>query len=300
MSSSEQSESPASAALPLSGVRVAFFVEDEKTFILPTVHHAVLSLRQRGAAVSHIAVFPSKLGPHRGMRIPLWYLRVFGPANAFLLASYKALESLRRVRAHFGPPRLPLSWGQLAAGLHLRLACFATPNLEPARDFLAGSRCDILFIMVPYVLTPDVFRIPRIGTINKHSAILPGCRGLLPYLWSVLEDRTLGITFHQVVEEIDAGATLVQRQLGPPSSSPSMLHFYRDVFLAYPEMACHAAEALINGAGKTPPSDPGEYYSLPARKDYLYFRRAGGKVARFSDLWQSSVQKSVDPRSAGQ
>jgi hypothetical protein len=284
MYSSEQSESPASAGLPLSGVRVAFFVEDEKTFVLPALRQAVRSLRERGAEVGHLALFPSKLGPHRGIRIPLWYLRTFGSADAFLLAGYKALESLRRARARFGPSRIPLSWDQLAARLGLRLGRFATPNQKAARDFLVAARCDILFIMVPYVLTPDVLRIPRIGTINKHAAILPGCRGLLPYFWSVVENKTLGVTFHQVVEEIDAGATLVQRQFGPPSSSSSMLHFYRAVFLAYPEMACQAAEALVHGGGHTAPPDPGTYYSLPARKDYLDFRWAGGKVARFRDL----------------
>jgi hypothetical protein len=269
--------------------RVAVLVEDDGTFLLPAVDRTIRILTGSGFRVTHLGIVPPKLGRHRGWRIPLWYFRVLGSRTVALLAAFSVLERWRRLWAHFGTERLSLSWRGLASKFRLDACRFlASPNHLEAIEFLRASRCDILIVMVPYVLGPEVLEVPKVGTINKHAAILPGCRGLFPYLWSTVHGRPLGITFHKVVAQIDAGPVLLRRHVSLDNQPKSMIEFYMWVFREFPEMALEAARRLFNGTQEqNAGGSPGDYFSLPTPADYARFRKAGGRIIRLGDLWRS-------------
>ncbi len=273
------------------GTRVTFLVEDNKTFLLPTVERAIEALKAKGFDVTRIGVVPQKLRSHSGWAVSFWYLRVFGLIDTVLLAAYSTLESVRRLRARFGPVATSVSWNGLAGKFGLECRRLQDPNSASALEFLRSGPCDILFIMVPYVLRQEVLAVPLLGTINKHAAVLPGCRGLFPYIWSIIHKLPLGVTFHAVIPKVDAGPVLLQRRVDPRSLPRSMVQFYIWVFRVFPEMAVEAADRLVARSGTDAPDrEAGPYFSLPSRADYCAFRAAGGRVIRVPDLFRSLVR----------
>ncbi len=68
-------------------------------------------------------------------------------------------------------------------------------------------------VVVAYgqILKSEVIGIPKYGTINIHSSLLPRWRGAAPIQWSILSgDRETGITTMMIVPKLDAGDILLQ------------------------------------------------------------------------------------------
>ena len=273
----------------LSGkTRVALLVEKSETFLLPALDRTIEALNARGFPVTHLGVVPRILSRYQGWEIPLWYSRVFGFWNTGLLALFSTVEGLRRLQALLGASKMSISWVGLAQKFGLKLRFLRDPNSPEALEFLRSGNCDILFILVPYVLREPILAVPRMGVINKHAALLPGCRGLFPYVWSIIRGLPLGMTFHEVVPKIDAGPALVRKPVPEDRIPRSMAEFYIWVFRQFPGMAVEAAEqCMANAAVESQESGMDAYFSLPTRSDYKQFRRAGGRVVRFGDLFRS-------------
>ena len=145
--------------------RVAFFVEDDKTFLLPAVERTIALLRERGFETVQLGVVPPRLGRRRGLAIPLWLAQVLGFRDAALLGMYAGLEALRRIRAHFGDTRRCLSWGELAGKFGLQVRRLSDPNAASAKEFVLSGNCEIQFILIPYVLRAGMLEAPSIGVI---------------------------------------------------------------------------------------------------------------------------------------
>ena len=62
------------------------------------------------------------------------------------------------------------------------------------------------------ILKPDVIKVPRHGIINFHAAPLPRFRGSAAPAFAIMEDHgEFGVTFHKLVEELDAGPIVATR-----------------------------------------------------------------------------------------
>jgi methionyl-tRNA formyltransferase len=90
------------------------------------------------------------------------------------------------------------------------------PSFEQALRGLAPD----LIVVAAYgrILPRAILDLPPHGCLNVHASLLPRHRGAAPITWAILAgDRTTGITTMQMVEEMDAGDVLLQRetQIGP-------------------------------------------------------------------------------------
>jgi len=255
--------------------RIAIVTTDDRTWALPTWASTIPLLRERHEVVG-IYLVPERLGQRTGLRIPLWYVRVFGPLASMILAMYSFVGRLRNKHA--------ASWTKLAADARIALRRGESVNSSDARDWLRDSRVDILFVMVSEILTPETLAIPRIGTINKHAALLPSARGVFPFFWARMAGLPLGVSFHVVDKGIDTGPLLVQERI-EDDPSLSMLGFYAEVYSRYPRLARLAADRLAVGElADSPEGLVPSYFSFPARADAKEFARRGYRVARLSDL----------------
>jgi methionyl-tRNA formyltransferase len=62
------------------------------------------------------------------------------------------------------------------------------------------------------ILKPDIIQAPRHGIINFHAAPLPRFRGSAAPAFAIMEDyREFGVTFHKLVEALDAGPIVASR-----------------------------------------------------------------------------------------
>jgi len=94
--------------------------------------------------------------------------------------------------------------------------------LQPAR--VRGAtfveelrRCEPrVLVVVAYgrILPEAVLAVAPAGAINVHFSLLPKYRGAAPVQWALAHgERVTGVTTMQVVEELDAGDVLLQREL---------------------------------------------------------------------------------------
>ena len=56
------------------------------------------------------------------------------------------------------------------------------------------------------ILPEDILAVPKLGSINVHSSLLPKYRGAAPINWAVLNgDAVTGVTIMYMAKELDAG-----------------------------------------------------------------------------------------------
>ena len=65
------------------------------------------------------------------------------------------------------------------------------------------------------ILSQEVLDIPKIGTVNVHSSLLPKYRGSAPINWAVMEGETVtGVTTMMTDKGLDTGDILLKREVG--------------------------------------------------------------------------------------
>jgi methionyl-tRNA formyltransferase len=62
------------------------------------------------------------------------------------------------------------------------------------------------------ILRDEVLKIPRLGVLNSHLALLPEIRGMSSPEWSLLCGVPLGITIHFMDSGLDTGPILSRRE----------------------------------------------------------------------------------------
>jgi hypothetical protein len=272
------------ASSETSPKRLAILTNDDPVWLLPTWSQS-LSLISKQYTVVGIWLFPETLGKRKGWTVPLWYLKTFGLYSTLLLFLYSVLTRTQLIlSAHGG------SWKALATEFHLELNRASNPNDPEVAEWLRSRHVDISVVTLSHILKGHVIDASRLGTINKHAAMLPECRGVFPYIWAISNDLELGVSFHEVTSVIDGGRLLVQRKYSDINSEVrkprSMLRFYIDVYRAYPDLLIVALRKLIDQDFLTaPPGKVDSYFSFPTRDDYRTFRRKGGRVASLGDLF---------------
>ncbi|NDV69630.1 methionyl-tRNA formyltransferase [Dysgonomonas sp. 25] len=82
--------------------------------------------------------------------------------------------------------------------------------LEALRAWEADLQIVVAFRMLPEV----VWDMPRLGTFNLHSSLLPQYRGAAPINWAVINgEKETGVTTFFLTHEIDTGKIILQEKI---------------------------------------------------------------------------------------
>ncbi len=95
---------------------------------------------------------------------------------------------------------------QLAAAARLN----AVPLAETPQDVFAHAPLDLIFSAGnTFFFSREYIDLPRLGIVNLHAAPLPDYRGSACPAFAILNgEANFGVTFHVVVEALDAGPVL--------------------------------------------------------------------------------------------
>ncbi len=78
---------------------------------------------------------------------------------------------------------------------------------------LAGFSPDIIVVVAFRILPPEIFKLPRLGSINLHPSMLPELRGAAPIVWALINGMTeTGVTIFQLERKVDTGGILLQKK----------------------------------------------------------------------------------------
>jgi methionyl-tRNA formyltransferase len=72
-----------------------------------------------------------------------------------------------------------------------------------------------LFIIIAFrILPPEIFKIPRLGSINLHASLLPKYRGAAPINWAIIKGEAVsGITTFFLDDKVDTGNIILQKEI---------------------------------------------------------------------------------------
>lgn len=97
------------------------------------------------------------------------------------------------------------------------------------------------------ILRDELLRIPRLGVINSHLALLPEIRGMSSPEWSLLCGVPLGITVHFMDNGIDTGPILLRREFTPAGSCDNLTDLRNRMIAEGIELIAEAVVGLDRG-----------------------------------------------------
>jgi len=107
------------------------------------------------------------------------------------------------------------------------------PLMQPSNlkdpEFISNLKslnADIFIVVAFRMLPQEVWKIPRLGTINLHASLLPDYRGAAPINHAIINGETItGVTTFFIDEKIDTGNILLREEVHiSPSENAGDLH----------------------------------------------------------------------------
>lgn len=88
---------------------------------------------------------------------------------------------------------------------------------------------DVIFSIYFRDIFPGrVIQEPRMGCINLHPSLLPNYRGTFSAPWVILNsEKVTGISYHYIVEEVDAGKIILQHKVNVKKSDTAFSLYHR-------------------------------------------------------------------------
>lgn len=121
-----------------------------------------------------------------------------------------------------------------------------------------------LAIVVAFRMLPEViWSMPRLGTFNLHSSLLPRYRGAAPINWAIINgDVETGVTTFMLNREIDCGAILGQRRIGI-SANETAGTLHDKLMDIGADLVVKTVEQIISGEASAEPQQDTEACGAP-------------------------------------
>lgn len=140
-------------------------------------------------------------------------------------------------------------------------------------------------------LAPEVFSLPRLGTLNIHDALLPAYAGFAPLNWALINgEPEVGVTAHMMDAEFDAGDIVLQWAT-PVAESDTIVDLFDRTLAMFGPVALEGLAQLATGRTDWTPQD---------RSRATYFHRRSDVDNRIDWAWPARdianlVRAQVDP-----
>ena len=144
----------------------------------------------------------------------------------------KLLDKGEEILAVYCPPDIPggkpdpVKQKALQLGIPVRQhKSFKTPEVR--EEFVALNADLAILAFVSYIVPPQVFSVPRLGSICFHPSLLPKYRGASAINWALIKGESVtGLTLFWVDKGIDTGPILLQKQVKvEPDDTTGSLYF---------------------------------------------------------------------------
>ena len=115
---------------------------------------------------------------------------------------------------------------------------------------------DLIVVVAFRILPPEVFRIPRLGSINLHASLLPRFRGAAPINRAIMNGEVeTGVTTFFLEESVDTGSVLLQARtpILPDDDAGALHDRLADVGA---EIVLHTVRLIEQGKAVPRPQDP--------------------------------------------
>ena len=256
---------------------IAFITADD-VFYLPRFFQRVLA--DWGRETKAMVILP----PLRSFKVTVqrsWEL--YGPWGFVRTSSRYAVRKAAARALPWVPACRRLSVAGVAGEHGIPVHTPASVNAPDFVEFLRDTvRPDLIVsVAASQIFKEPLLRVPPMGCINIHGALLPRYRGMLPSFWTLYNgEREGGVTVHYMNPGIDDGAIIAQRRFPIHAGDTVETLIGRSKALGA-EVLTDVLGRIARGDVVTAPNDAGEgtYYSFPTRSDVRSLRARGRRVA---------------------
>ena len=126
------------------------------------------------------------------------------------------------------------------------VAC-SDQNSPRAVAYLKQWSPDLLIFTGGNILRDQVLKVPRLGVLNAHLALLPEIRGMSSPEWSLLCRVPLGITIHFMDSGVDTGPILLRREFAGANDRDSLADLRNKMIAEGIELIAQAVAGLDRG-----------------------------------------------------
>jgi methionyl-tRNA formyltransferase len=150
-----------------------------------------------------------------------------------------------------------------------------TPNSKAFLDELRALNIDVIINQSQNILKAGLLSVPKLGTLNRHNALLPKNRGRLTPFWVLYkQEPETGVSIHWVTEGIDAGDIVVQERYAVSKKDTFASLVDKNYQIAPKAMI--KALSLLESGNYVPIDNPDEeatYNTVPTFKEAWTYRR---------------------------
>jgi folate-dependent phosphoribosylglycinamide formyltransferase PurN len=133
---------------------------------------------------------------------------------------------------------------EIARSYKFPVATSANQNSPHAIAQLKQWSPDLMIFTGGNILRDELLKVPRIGVLNSHLALLPEIRGMSSPEWSLLCGVPLGITIHLMDSGIDTGPILLRREFSKAVECASLTDLRNRMIAEGIELIAEAVSSL--------------------------------------------------------
>ena len=258
-------------------MKINIIVDNDKCWHLNTIRRLIPFLKERKILVNKIWVLPEKLSNFKGLSILYWYLNIFGLMNFIKLSAFYILVLIQNIFKKTN------SFKDLAKMNDIKCVYLKNINDLTLYDDLKKENKNYNLIFTNHIISQKLLDLKNNVFINKHSSLLPGYKGLMPFIWTKIFSAKNGVSVHLVSKEIDSGKIIFQKKIDYEFNS--MVEFYIYIYENFPK---YFVESLKNLEEENffDTSYKESSFSLPTRKEFKQFLRSGGKIIQLNDFFK--------------
>jgi len=264
--------------------KILFLTQDEP-FYLPVYFEEILSRNSDQYEIIGIGSCPARVVGGNFFGTTLYLFDFYG----LIIFSYLVYLRCKNFAADilttiFSLDRRRRTVRGVAKRHNLRYLHFNDVNSHESNVSISSLQPDVIFSLAcPQILKESTFKIPKKGSYNIHSSLLPKLRGINALFWALrFREPETGVTIHKINSTIDGGVIFLQEKIDI-SNIYSLDSLYSNVIKIGASMVCqflNNVDHYKNTNTKNAPTECGSYYSFPRRKDRMAFKRAGNKFFR--------------------
>jgi methionyl-tRNA formyltransferase len=139
-------------------------------------------------------------------------------------------------------------------------------------EMFSGYKPDLICVSCfSRSIPPEILSLPRLGTLNVHSSLLPDNRGPEPLFWTFrLGYERSGVTIHLMDEGLDSGDIIAQEAIELPDGL-TYAELEKETAALGGELLVRAVRDLMRGQAERRPQDESQshYYSYPCDQDFV-------------------------------
>ncbi len=233
-----------------------------------------LTIRKNQSLIGYLSALLLIMGPFHFVR------------NVLVSLRYKALKKLSRVMPAANKHTLK-GWLEQQG---IAVKEISSPNSPGFLSYLREQQVDVIINQSQSLLKSKLLSIPRIGTINRHNALLPKNRGRLTPFWVLFkQEKETGVSIHFVNEKLDAGDIIVQKRF-EVDAGESFNSLVKKKYEIAPVAMIEALDKLAEGNNTYMLNHEAEatYNSTPGLQDAWRYR-----INRLSQFIKGSYARSV-------